>query len=172
MELGKRRGMTQEQGAVRISVSVARFSQIERGSDLVGKSCLRRIRRCLVAGHAQLADDATPFPVPERYIAFDAEYTAGNVWLLGVRVVRPDGDLCYSIWASPPGEAQALMELDTTGSHLDRQKRRCACDPQSGLRGRLRKLEKMACLECRLGDISTFTSGRGRTFSSLYPASG
>ena len=50
--------------------------------------------------------------MPAEYIAFDAEYTPDNVWLLGARVVRLAGDLCFSAWASPAGEAQALSEMD------------------------------------------------------------
>src|SRR5262249_24736904 len=30
----------------------------------------------------------------------------------GVRVVRPEGDLCFCAWASPEGEAQAWSELN------------------------------------------------------------
>jgi predicted RecB family nuclease len=73
--------------------------------------------RALAANQALLTDDARPFPVPSEYIAFDAEYTPDNVWLFGVRVVRPDGDLCFCAWASPAGEAQAWSELNAV---LDR----------------------------------------------------
>ena len=54
--------------------------------------------------------DAAPFPVPGDYIAFDAEYTAANMWLFGVRMVRRDGDLCFSVWASPQGEARSAVD--------------------------------------------------------------
>jgi predicted RecB family nuclease len=67
--------------------------------------------QALSVGKPILAGGAGPFPVPGRYIAFDAEYTAENVWLLGARVVRPEGDLCFSVWASPEGEAQALSDM-------------------------------------------------------------
>ena len=59
-----------------------------------------------------LVTDAEPFPVPEEYIAFDAEYTAVNVWLLGARVVRRGGDLSFWWWASPEGEAQAVSDFE------------------------------------------------------------
>ena len=68
--------------------------------------------RALAASQPLLAENAEAFPVPYEYIAFDAEYTADNVWLLGVRVVRPEGDLCFCIWASPAGEARALSDLN------------------------------------------------------------
>ena len=68
--------------------------------------------QALVTNRALLTDGASPFPVPGEYIAFDAEYTPGNVWLLGVRVVRPGGDLCFCVWASPAGEAAALSEVN------------------------------------------------------------
>ena len=73
--------------------------------------------RTLVTNQVLLVDDARPFPVPGEYIAFDAEYTPDNVWLFGVRVVRPEGDLCFCVWASPAGEAQAWSELNAV---LDR----------------------------------------------------
>jgi predicted RecB family nuclease len=81
---------------------------------LVSVSEVRRWQahaRALAANQALPTEDAVPFPVPDEYIAFDAEYTADNVWLLGVRVVRPQGGLCFCVWASPEGEAQALSEL-------------------------------------------------------------
>jgi predicted RecB family nuclease len=73
--------------------------------------------RALAADQVLLTDDAGPFPVPGEYIAFDAEYTPDSVWLFGVRVVRPEGDLCFCVWASPAGEAQAWSELNAV---LDR----------------------------------------------------
>lgn len=56
--------------------------------------------RSLLTHQVLLADTAAPFPVPEQYLAFDAEYTAGSMWLPGVRLVRPEGDLCYAIWTT------------------------------------------------------------------------
>jgi predicted RecB family nuclease len=86
-----------------------------RARPLVSAGEVRRWQwhaRALAANQALLTDDAGPFPVPGAYIAFDAEYTADNVWLLGVRVVRPEGDLCFCVWASPAGEAPALSEVN------------------------------------------------------------
>jgi predicted RecB family nuclease len=68
--------------------------------------------QALASNQAIPADGAGPFPVPDSYIAFDAEYTAENVWLLGARAVRPEGDLCFLVWASPEGEAQALSDMN------------------------------------------------------------
>jgi predicted RecB family nuclease len=87
-----------------------------RARRLVSASEVRRWQahaQALVTDDAVLGVDAEAFPVPGEYIAFDAEYTAANVWLLGARVVRRDGDLCFSVWASPQGEAQALSDFDT-----------------------------------------------------------
>jgi predicted RecB family nuclease len=72
----------------------------------------------LASNQAIPAGGAGPFPVPGRYIAFDAEYTAENVWLLGARVVRPGGDLCFLVWASPEGEAQALSDMNAVLSRF------------------------------------------------------
>ncbi len=69
--------------------------------------------QALVINDAVAGVDAEPFPIPGEYIAFDAEYTAANMWLLGARVVRSEGDLCFSFWASPQGEAQALSDFGT-----------------------------------------------------------
>jgi predicted RecB family nuclease len=99
---------------------IARALNRPRVRPLASVSEVRRWQshaRALDANRALLTDDAGPFPVPGEYIAFDAEYTADNLWLLGVRVVRPEGDLCFCVWASPAGEALALSELNTV---LDR----------------------------------------------------
>ena len=77
----------------------------------------RQVRRWQLHAQALMADqilwmeDAKPFPLPDQYIVFDAEYTADNIWLLGVRVIQIGGDLCFSLWASPAGEAQALSDF-------------------------------------------------------------
>jgi predicted RecB family nuclease len=94
---------------------IARKINSAQARRLVNVSEVRRWQshaRALATNQARLASDAAPFPVPTEYIAFDAEYTADNVWLLGARVVRQDGDLCFSVWASPAGEARALSEMD------------------------------------------------------------
>ena len=99
---------------------IARTLNRPRARPLVSVGEVRRWQshaRALVKNQALLADDARPFPVPGEYIAFDAEYTPDNVWLFGVRVVRPEGDLCFCVWASPAGEAQAWSELNAV---LDR----------------------------------------------------
>jgi predicted RecB family nuclease len=85
-----------------------------RGARLVSTAEVGRWQahaRALVTGRAVPAAFGGPFPVPGEYIAFDAEYTAANIWLLGARVVRPGGDLCFSWWASPQGEPHALSDL-------------------------------------------------------------
>ena len=69
--------------------------------------------QALLVNDAVAGVDAEPFPIPGEYIAFDAEYTAANMWLLGARAVRREGDLCFSVWASPQGEAQALSDFGT-----------------------------------------------------------
>jgi predicted RecB family nuclease len=88
---------------------------VAQASQLVS---VREVRRWQSHARAQATNQAlpvsaaAPFPVPAEYIAFDAEYTPDNVWLLGARVVRRDGGLCFSVWANPVGEAQALSEVD------------------------------------------------------------
>jgi predicted RecB family nuclease len=59
-----------------------------------------------------LVGRAEPFPVPDSYIAFDAEYTAIQIWLLGARVVLPCGDLRFSWWSNADGEARAVADFD------------------------------------------------------------
>ncbi len=94
---------------------IARAINVAQGRRLVNASEVRRWQwhaRALATNQPLLTSAAEPFPVPAEYIAFDAEYTPDNVWLLGARVVRLAGDLCFSAWASPAGEAQALSEMD------------------------------------------------------------
>lgn len=95
---------------------IAAAVNVRRARRLVSASEVRRWQahaQALVTDDAVLGVDVEAFPVPGEYIAFDAEYTAANMWLLGARVVRRNGDLCFSIWASPQGEAQALSDFDT-----------------------------------------------------------
>jgi predicted RecB family nuclease len=95
---------------------IAAAVNVPRARRLVSASEVRRWQthaQALVTHDAVLCAEADPFTVPGEYIAFDAEYTAANMWLLGARVVRGDGDLCFSVWASPQGEAQALYDFDT-----------------------------------------------------------
>lgn len=94
---------------------IARAISLPLARPLASASEVRRWQshaRALAANQALLAEDGAPFPVPNEYVAFDAEYTADHVWLLGVRAVRPEGDLCFSLWVSPAGEARALSELN------------------------------------------------------------
>ncbi len=94
---------------------IARAVNVAQGRRLVNVSEVRRSQshaRALATNQPLMTSAAAPFPVPAEYVAFDAEYTADNVWLLGARVVLRDRDLCFSVWASPAGEAQALSEMD------------------------------------------------------------
>ena len=96
--------------------TIAAAINLRRARRLVTASEVRRWQahtQALITNDAVRGVGAEPFPVPSEYIAFDAEYTATNMWLLGARVVRHDGDLCLSVWATPQGEARALSDFDT-----------------------------------------------------------
>ncbi|WP_445185556.1 ribonuclease H-like domain-containing protein [Pseudonocardia sp. Cha107L01] len=76
-----------------------------------------QVRRWQEHAHAQITGSpvnlsgATAFPVQEGYIALDAEYTPSHIWLIGARVVRPNGDLRCFWWSNPAGEAAVLKDL-------------------------------------------------------------
>lgn len=109
--------------------------------------------RALATSRPLLADGAEAFPVPDEYVAFDAEYTAGNVWLLGARVVRPEGDLCFCIWASPEGEARALSDLNAVLGKFSGL-------PVITWNGRSADLPALSKAAERAGDVADLLGGR------------
>jgi predicted RecB family nuclease len=93
---------------------IARAVNAAQGGQLVSVSEVRSWQwhaRALATNQPLMTSAAAPFPVPAEYVAFDAEYTADNVWLLGARMVLRDGDRCFSVWANPAGEARASSEM-------------------------------------------------------------
>lgn len=107
----------------------------------------------LAASRPLLAEHAEAFPVPDEYVVFDAEYTVDNVWLLGVRVVRPEGDLCFCIWASPAGEARALSDLDAVLGTFPGL-------PVITWNGRSADLPALTKAAARAGDVADLLGGR------------